>query len=319
MYKQQDDPEIDGQIIEIITEGEFLSQQGGDTKVESGTSTNISEQRPPIELKNESPAKPEKTLKILNANNTKPAIVPKEKEKAEETYSMNELGSIELAIEDLEAPAEQAAEVFSCAHCDRSFPLQQLLEMHEQIHVRERTSECDECHRKFFSKYDLAKHMLTHTGERPHKCVVCSKSFSRYNFKRATCNKSNIKCEIYINIRFSPSAPDRLCCSATRRFTRTRRDSSVPNAIGSSSCTPNCSSTWRSTRSTARSTAVSVRSRSPSSRAWTDTRWCTATCSRTRASTAARALARPAAWLVTWPYMPEVVRFRARSVTSRTC
>lgn len=59
--------------------------------------------------------------------------------------------------------------VFSCNMCERSFPLKQLLEIHQRNHTRERNHPCSFCDKKFFSKYDLAKHVLTHTGERPYE------------------------------------------------------------------------------------------------------------------------------------------------------
>ncbi|RZC36636.1 suppressor of hairy wing, partial [Asbolus verrucosus] len=68
---------------------------------------------------------------------------------------------------------------FPCPHCERSFPLKQLLDLHKANHNRERNYNCDECDKAFFTKYDLSKHMLTHTGCKPFTCVVCQKSFSR--------------------------------------------------------------------------------------------------------------------------------------------
>lgn len=70
-------------------------------------------------------------------------------------------------------------DVFPCRHCERSFPLKQLLDIHMKNHDRERTFVCDSCGHKFFTKYDLAKHSHTHSGDKPFTCVVCEKSFSR--------------------------------------------------------------------------------------------------------------------------------------------
>ncbi|XP_055854026.1 zinc finger protein with KRAB and SCAN domains 8-like [Episyrphus balteatus] len=69
--------------------------------------------------------------------------------------------------------------VYPCPHCERSFPLQQLLDIHLVNHNRERSFFCEFCDKSFFSKYDLQKHNLTHTGEKPYKCVVCNKGFTR--------------------------------------------------------------------------------------------------------------------------------------------
>lgn len=69
--------------------------------------------------------------------------------------------------------------VYPCPHCERSFPLQQLLDIHMVNHNRERSFNCEYCDKSFFSKYDLQKHNLTHTGEKPFKCVICDKGFTR--------------------------------------------------------------------------------------------------------------------------------------------
>lgn len=133
--------------------------------------------------------------KILNINNVK--ILNKqapgkniEPILMRPTIHTNEDGHIEIVSEILAPVSDDAAEpvmnaqpvethVYSCEHCDRSFPLRQLLEIHAKNHVRDRKFACDTCQKCFFSKYDLAKHVLTHTGEKPFKCVVCSKAFSR--------------------------------------------------------------------------------------------------------------------------------------------
>lgn len=69
--------------------------------------------------------------------------------------------------------------IFPCGKCERTFPLKQLLDIHNSIHERERKFGCDLCEKKFFSKYDLGKHALTHSGIKPFECMVCQKSFSR--------------------------------------------------------------------------------------------------------------------------------------------
>lgn len=68
---------------------------------------------------------------------------------------------------------------FPCPHCERSFPLRQLRDIHMVNHSRQRSFQCPECEKSFFSKYDLQKHNLVHTGDRPYKCVVCDKAFTR--------------------------------------------------------------------------------------------------------------------------------------------
>ncbi|KAH8402015.1 hypothetical protein KR009_009127, partial [Drosophila setifemur] len=85
-----------------------------------------------------------------------------------------------MAHEDLIKNAEEVpTNVFPCPDCERSFPLQQLLDIHRVNHTRKRSFKCPDCEKCFFSKYDLAKHNFIHTGERPFKCSVCEKAFTR--------------------------------------------------------------------------------------------------------------------------------------------
>ncbi|XP_036330702.1 uncharacterized protein LOC118742605 isoform X1 [Rhagoletis pomonella] len=69
--------------------------------------------------------------------------------------------------------------VFPCPHCERTFPLLQLRDIHVVNHTRERHFPCTDCNRSFFSKYDLQKHAPIHTGERKYKCTVCYRGFTR--------------------------------------------------------------------------------------------------------------------------------------------
>ncbi|XP_060526327.1 transcriptional repressor CTCF-like [Cylas formicarius] len=82
--------------------------------------------------------------------------------------------------EDVNQAVQQVAtECFACNHCDRTFPLKQLLELHVTNHERERHFNCSTCDKSFFSKYDLNKHERTHDDEKPYSCVVCGRSFAR--------------------------------------------------------------------------------------------------------------------------------------------
>lgn len=53
---------------------------------------------------------------------------------------------------------EMKIDCFPCPHCDRAFPLKQLLDLHVANHNRERDFQCGECNRKFFTK--VSYHIL---------------------------------------------------------------------------------------------------------------------------------------------------------------
>ncbi|XP_319587.5 zinc finger protein pita [Anopheles gambiae] len=111
-------------------------------------------------------------------NNLVQSTVPKV---AEEFVSTGD-GTVEMVVTYAPEPSTKAdggGTVFPCNECPRTYPLKQLLDIHQLSHKRERKHQCDHCDKRFFSKYDLAKHIATHTGERPYVCVICRASFSR--------------------------------------------------------------------------------------------------------------------------------------------
>lgn len=133
---------------------------------------------------------PRGPIKILNRRSTK-SIEPVLRTPI---VKQGEDGKIEIISEVMETeeikynPIKDAVpvetNVFPCNHCERSFPLRQLLDIHVANHVRDRKFHCENCQKGFFSKYDLGKHILIHTGEKPFKCVVCEKAFSRSTLLR---------------------------------------------------------------------------------------------------------------------------------------
>lgn len=126
------------------------------------------------------------SMKILN----KDAQISNEAILSNPIIKQKESGGIEIVTEIFENSEIQSSSseknvvpivtnVFPCPHCERSFPLRQLLDIHLVNHNRERCFECSVCQKRFFSKYDLGKHNLIHTGEKPFECVVCKKAFTR--------------------------------------------------------------------------------------------------------------------------------------------
>uniref|UniRef100_A0A182P9Q2 C2H2-type domain-containing protein n=1 Tax=Anopheles epiroticus TaxID=199890 RepID=A0A182P9Q2_9DIPT len=91
-------------------------------------------------------------------------------------------GTVEMVVSYVPDPNPQSNDnVFPCIECAKTYPLKQLLDIHQLSHRRERKHVCDHCEKRFYSKYDLSKHLATHTGERPYVCVICRAAFSRSN------------------------------------------------------------------------------------------------------------------------------------------
>lgn len=109
-------------------------------------------------LKAKSAAKP----KVLNQ------ILVKSPEPEEQPcLKRNKFGNLDIMLAP-KPPTVLERDVFPCLSCDRTFPLKQLLEMHEKNHSRDRESACELCPKKFYTKYDLAKVKL------PENLIKCS-------------------------------------------------------------------------------------------------------------------------------------------------
>jgi hypothetical protein len=167
-------------IIEPMEDNINYAILGGDSFIKNEDQYMVE----PVKVLNRIPEKP----KILNVS--QPKILNKAFQKPRSVHLMDSIiqqnadGNIEIITEvcnyeqpekkhDPNDPLRNAetvpTHVFSCTMCERSFPLQQLLDIHMKNHTRERNHPCGYCEKKFFSKYDLGKHILTHTGERPYQ------------------------------------------------------------------------------------------------------------------------------------------------------
>ncbi|XP_050293295.1 zinc finger protein 2-like [Anthonomus grandis grandis] len=72
-----------------------------------------------------------------------------------------------------------ATAIFTCNICEKTFPLEQLLDLHLVNHVKERNFACNLCDLMFFSRSDMIKHQQVHADTKPFKCSVCDKEFAR--------------------------------------------------------------------------------------------------------------------------------------------
>ncbi|XP_061164180.1 transcription factor ovo-like homolog lin-48 [Saccostrea echinata] len=68
---------------------------------------------------------------------------------------------------------------FTCNICNKSFPLQRLLNRHLKCHSEIKRYLCTICGKGFNDTFDLKRHTRTHTGVRPYKCSTCGKAFTQ--------------------------------------------------------------------------------------------------------------------------------------------
>ncbi|KAJ7304027.1 hypothetical protein JRQ81_011546 [Phrynocephalus forsythii] len=68
---------------------------------------------------------------------------------------------------------------FWCPACNKSFPLQRMLNRHLKCHSTIKKHLCTFCAKGFNDTFDLKRHLRTHTGIRPFGCWVCDKAFTQ--------------------------------------------------------------------------------------------------------------------------------------------
>ncbi|XP_016952580.1 putative zinc finger and SCAN domain-containing protein 5D [Drosophila biarmipes] len=67
---------------------------------------------------------------------------------------------------------------FRCRICSNTYPRISQLNVHMQLHRREKAHECEVCQKSFRAACNLKTHMRTHTGEKPYKCNHCQRRFA---------------------------------------------------------------------------------------------------------------------------------------------
>lgn len=150
-----------------------------------------------------------KETRVLSRIKNEPKVLNQIPSKGQTTkvpqFMRNKNGNVEILME--EKPDLLQTDVFPCPHCDRSFPLQQLLEIHEQNHTRERESACEVCDKKFFTKYDLAK-------VRELNLTQFLDNKRDFHFSTWRCTHKNVP--MFVWSARNPSV-DLRCCIATKR------------------------------------------------------------------------------------------------------
>lgn len=137
------DPDGTEDIIEEVVEEEIAEQ--------------VQEEEPDTPTPKSPPKRPkkDKAPKVLNPLAAKRPRNANRSDERPLQMKRNKFGNVDIVIE--EQPKVVPTNVFSCSSCERSFPLKQLLDIHERNHTRGREASCDVCPKKFFNKYDLAK------------------------------------------------------------------------------------------------------------------------------------------------------------------
>ncbi|XP_030760730.1 zinc finger protein 184-like isoform X2 [Sitophilus oryzae] len=64
-----------------------------------------------------------------------------------------------------------------CSICGKTFHYQSGLFYHMKMHNNERKYKCTYCDRRFYTSNSIKRHELTHTGARPYACKYCDKKF----------------------------------------------------------------------------------------------------------------------------------------------
>ena len=71
--------------------------------------------------------------------------------------------------------------LYTCARCDKSFLRVEHIQIHLQIHTREKPYTCQTCDKSLSQVEDLKTHLRVHTVEKPYTRVVQNNFFFKFN------------------------------------------------------------------------------------------------------------------------------------------
>ncbi|XP_037805814.1 zinc finger protein 845-like [Lucilia sericata] len=91
-------------------------------------------------------------------------------------------------IHTRDKPTPSANGKWKCPYCGIFLASNGGLTIHVRLHTGERPYKCDFCEKGFTRRSDLTEHIRKHTDERPYKCTHCDKAFS----KRQRLNEHNL-------------------------------------------------------------------------------------------------------------------------------
>lgn len=88
---------------------------------------------------------------------------------------------------------------YQCPHCYLSFAHASTLNVHQQIHEKEKQFTCSICNKAFAQQRYLKTHLITHTDTKSHQCTVCGSTFRtliRLNYHMRTHFGVMSKCSV---------------------------------------------------------------------------------------------------------------------------
>jgi len=159
-----------------------LSNQNALSLIPNGNTLSLTNQTPPLLVKNE-------TLSDLipignNGNNVVTHNgnfeLPKINGNGQEMgfLEIQSLKRLEKAKKEDEIKRDENG-LFICPHCDTRMTFKHNMVAHIRVHTGERPFKCDFCPKRFSTPSSCKNHIKTHTGEKRFVCTVCDARFAR--------------------------------------------------------------------------------------------------------------------------------------------
>ena len=110
-----------------------------------------------------------------------------------------------------------------CKLCERFFLTKKLLNLHKNIHVKEKQYECKTCNKKFRQKRGLYTHEKIHLGLNTYPCKFCEKKFGTRSWKNQMQKpKKFILVKIFLIVKYVASLLVSQVWEHTKEFIQVR-------------------------------------------------------------------------------------------------